>query len=83
MAKYFIDSEIYWQGKRQPPRKVILPIVEENDDKKTALCYDEDWNAYILDLSEIFDDNIIEDQEIDLFEWYLLNFDYNFSSNSE
>lgn len=51
--KYFIDEEIYYQGKKQPPRKVYLPIVIPNEDGKTALCYDEDGDYYTLPLTEI------------------------------
>ena len=57
MAKYFIDKEIYFQNIKQPPRKVLLPVVIANADGQTALCYDEDGNNYTLNISEIFEDN--------------------------
>lgn len=51
--KYFIDEEIYYQGKKQPPRKVDLPIVIPNADGETALCYDKDGADYTLPLTAI------------------------------
>lgn len=57
MSKYFIDTEIYYQNKRLPPRKVKLPIVINNSDNKTALCYDDDGNEYFLNRDEIFEDD--------------------------
>lgn len=55
--KYFIDSNIWYQGKLQPPRKVALPIVIPDPNGRTALCYDNDGDYYTLSLTEIHDDN--------------------------
>lgn len=57
MAKYFIDREIYWQGKRQPPRKIILKEIIPRLNGHSAICYDEYDNDYDIELTEIFDDN--------------------------
>ena len=55
MTKYFIDNEIYFQGKRQEPRKVLLTSVEVIGNK--AICYDEDGDVYTLEPTQILDDN--------------------------
>ena len=52
--KYFIDYEVWYQGKKQQPRKVELISVIPRD-KETAFCYDKDGDEYILPLSEIID----------------------------
>lgn len=57
MSKYFIDREIYFQGKKQPPRKVILHNIYNNFSPKSVIAYDELDNEYVLDANEIFDDN--------------------------
>ena len=57
MAKYFIDTEIYYNGKKQAPKKVILPIVHIESSGDKATCYDEDGDEYTLRLNEIFEDN--------------------------
>ena len=54
--KYFIDNNIWFQGKRQPPRKVALEIVIPNEDGLTATCYDMDGDEYCLLLTDIRDD---------------------------
>ncbi len=54
--KYFIDTNIWYQGKRQPPKKVELLQVWENDDKETACCYDEYGNSYTLKIIDIFEE---------------------------
>ena len=54
--KYFIDKEIYYQGKKQPPRKVCLPVVIPDPNGRTALCFDNDGDEYTLPLTEIFED---------------------------
>lgn len=64
--KYFIDDNIWYQGKRQPPRKVELPIVIPDPNGRTALCYDKDWDYYTLNLSDIKEDKIMEDMNIQL-----------------
>ena len=51
---YFIDDNIWYQGKRQPPRKVELVAVFPNNDNLTATCYDSDGDEYTLKLDEIF-----------------------------
>lgn len=56
MAKYFTDTEIYFQGKKQKPKKVVLTSVEIIDNNK-AICYDEDGDVYTLDVNQILDDN--------------------------
>lgn len=55
--KYFIDDNIWFQGKRQPPRKVYLPVVINEPNGRTALCYDKDGADYTLDLNDIKEDN--------------------------
>ena len=57
MAKYFIDREIYFQGKQMPPKKVIITQMEPEMNGKTVLCYDKDGNDYSIDISEIRDDD--------------------------
>lgn len=57
MSKYFIDKEIYFQGKKQPPRKIILYNVDESNDGTMIKAQDELGNYYNLELSEVFDDN--------------------------
>ena len=56
MAKYFIDKEIYWQGKKQVPRKVIIHNITYCDDNKNVICYDDEGDCYILPITDIFDD---------------------------
>ena len=53
--KYFVDNNIWFQGVRQPPRKVELELVFPQKNGKTAACYDKDGDEYILLLSDIFD----------------------------
>ncbi len=55
MIKYFMNDEVYFQGKKLPQQKTILPIVEDREDG-TAFCYDESGNSYILKWSEILED---------------------------
>lgn len=55
MSKYFIDTQIYFQGKRMPPRKV--PIKIDVEDEKEIHCYDEDGNFYSIPKEKIYDDN--------------------------
>lgn len=50
---YFMDTEIYFQGKRQELRKVEVFSIYELGDGKVN-CRDEDGNVYILDRSRIF-----------------------------
>lgn len=57
MSKYFIDREIYFQGKRQPPRKVILHKIYNNFNNHSVIAYDELDNEYVLETTEIYDDN--------------------------
>ena len=54
--QYFIDKEIYFHGKLEPPTKVKLIKVIKNMDNITALCYDEDWNDYNLNIKDILED---------------------------
>lgn len=52
MWYYFIDSEIYFQGKQQPPRKVeIFSIYDISNDK--ICCRDADGDVYELNKNEI------------------------------
>lgn len=53
MKQYFIDTEIYFQGEKQPPRKVYLPVVIPCDDG-SLFCYDEDGNDYSLPKEAVF-----------------------------
>ena len=55
MSKYFIDDNIYFQGKKQAPRKVKLISVTEIDNEK-AICYDENGDSYTLELSKIYEE---------------------------
>ncbi len=55
MSKYFIDTQIYFQGKKMPPRKVPVKIDKENE--KEVHCYDEDGNFYSIPKEKIHDDN--------------------------
>lgn len=57
MSKYFIDTEIYFQNKKLPPRKVIIEHIIYEPNGKTAICYDESGNDYRINLIEIYDDN--------------------------
>lgn len=50
---YFIDDEIYYQNKKQPPREVELPIVRFNSNGRDAICYDNDGDVYILPIKLI------------------------------
>lgn len=56
MSKYFIDREIYFQNKKQPPRKIILHNIYSNFNPNSVIAYDELDNEYVLEISEIFDD---------------------------
>ena len=58
--KYFIDNNIWFQGKRQPPRKVLLEIIIPNKDGLTATCYDTDGDEYCLLLTDIRNDHPTE-----------------------
>ncbi len=53
MRYYFIDSEIYFQGKKEPPRKVELFAVDFEKDG-TVTGYDENGNQYTLEAKEVF-----------------------------
>ena len=48
---YFIDKEIYFQGKKMPDRKVELFNVAFNGNIVTG--FDEDGNDYTIDKSEL------------------------------
>ena len=52
-----MNDEVYFQGKKLPPQKTILPIVEESKDGITTLAYDGYGNSYRLKLTEIFEDD--------------------------
>lgn len=54
--KYFIDTNIWYHGERQEPRKIELVKVIPDPNGITALCYDKDGDDYTLELSEIFED---------------------------
>ena len=54
--KYFVDKNIWYQGKLQEPRKVELIKVIPDPNGKTALCYDRDGNDYTLPLCDIIDE---------------------------
>lgn len=55
--KCFIDNNIWYHGKRQPPRKVYLSMVIPDPNGRTALCYDKDGADYTLNLSDIKEEN--------------------------
>ena len=55
--KYFIDNYIWFQGVRQPARKVLLEVVITNKDGLTATCYDTDGDQYQLLLTDVRDDH--------------------------
>ena len=55
MSKYFIDTHIYFKGKRIPPRKIIVKIDSESE--KEYYCYDEDENFYSIPKEKLYDDN--------------------------
>lgn len=54
--RYFIDSEIYNQGKKCLPRRVILECISKYDGY--LIGYDSDYNAHILQESDIFKDTL-------------------------
>ena len=41
MSKYFIDREIWFQNKKQPPRKVIVHSIIKEFQDNYSICYDE------------------------------------------
>lgn len=51
-AFYYMDKEVYFQGEKQPDRKVKLSTIIDNDDG-TASCYDESGDYYILNVNDI------------------------------
>lgn len=57
--KYFIDNNTYYQGKKQAPKKVYLPIVSDNGDG-TVIAIDEDGDDYTLYANQILDDEVKE-----------------------
>lgn len=57
MSKYFINTEIYYQCNKMPPRKEIITRMYKEPNGHSALCYDEYDNEYSIELSDIYDDN--------------------------
>lgn len=57
--KYFIDTEIYSQGMKQPPRRVPVYDLEISGGK--THCNDRFGNQYTLNAGEIFEDGLNED----------------------
>lgn len=57
MSKYFIDRNIWFQNKKQPPRKILLHNIYNNFNPQSVIAYDELDNEYVLEITEIFDDN--------------------------
>ena len=61
--KYFIDDNIWYQGKKQPSRKVEIVTMYKEPNGKTAVCYDKDGDEYRLNLNEIFDSEQEQNQD--------------------
>ena len=51
---YFIDDQIWFQGEKQPPRKVYCYSIEFKGD--VAIFYDEDGNSYHLPKERILEE---------------------------
>lgn len=51
-AFYYVDKEVYFQGEKQPDRKVKLSTIIDNDDG-AASCYDESGDYYTLNVNDI------------------------------
>lgn len=49
---YFIDDEIYFQGVKQPPRKVELFNVIIDMERKKFTGYDKSGDWYVLNIDE-------------------------------
>lgn len=60
--KYFVDTEIYFQGKLQPPRRVPLYEVKTSNGK--VYCKDKQDNQYTLNQEEVFEDGLTKDEFI-------------------
>lgn len=64
--KYFIDTQIYFQGKQQPPRRV--PVYDLKLAQGKAYFHDRDGDHYVLSEDEIFEDTLTaEDFYIELY----------------
>lgn len=61
--KYFIDDNIWYQGKRQPPRKVYLKSAHIEPNEKYVTCYDMDDNEYRLKIEEVMEDEGEQENE--------------------
>ena len=57
--KYFVDTDIYFQGKRQPPRRI--PVYDAKVSNGKVFCRDALDNHYTLNENEVFEDNLTED----------------------
>lgn len=51
---YYIDKEIYYQNKLQPPRKIKCYFLDIKDGE--AYFYDEDGNLYIVPEEDIINE---------------------------
>lgn len=58
--QYFIDNQIYFQGKQQPPRRV--PVYDLKLAQGKAYFHDREGNHYTLAENEIFEDTITEEK---------------------
>lgn len=56
MQYYFIDKDIYFQNKKQPPRKVELFNVIKDESKDEFSGYDIDGNFYELSLNRLIEE---------------------------
>ena len=57
--KYFVDTQIYFQNKQLPPRRV--PVYDLKIAQGKAYFRDKEGNHYTLSESEIFEDTLEED----------------------
>ena len=57
--KYFVDTEIYYQGNRQPPRRV--PVYDVKISNGKVYCKDKQENQYTLNENEVFEDGLFDD----------------------
>ena len=51
---YFIDTNIWFQGRLQPPRVICFTAFDTYNCK--AVFYDEDYNMYETEIKDIYDD---------------------------
>ena len=60
--KYFVDTEIFFQGKLQPPRRV--PVYDVKVINGKVYCRDKANNQYTLNENEVFEDGLEKDNFI-------------------